>query len=73
MKSKPYVGLKDGVRTVFRSTKTPTTKSHGKRFNAVIGPFRTVRGANYMKLYGANNPHMQTVADAERIAKQNAF
>lgn len=34
-----------------------------------IGPFRTRRGADFMAAYGANNPHCQCVADAERLAK----
>lgn len=39
---------------------------------AVIGPFRTVRGAEFMRQYGEGNPHCQTVGDAERLAKQYA-
>lgn len=55
---------------VFRFAGTPTVESHGDRFNAVIGPFRTKRAAIFMRDYGQNNPHIQCVADAERIAKK---
>lgn len=70
MRTKLWVGLKPGKRTVFRFHSTPTQKSHGEVYNAVIGPFRTVRGAYFMANYGAGNPHCQTVAGAERLAKQ---
>lgn len=48
----------------------PTERNMGWRYLATWGPFRTKRGA----MFGAspmavNNPHVQTVADAERIAK----
>lgn len=65
-----YVGVKGTSREVFRSVSTPTQKSHGEKYAAVIGPFRTVGGAKVMAQYGRNNPHLQTVADAERMAKQ---
>jgi hypothetical protein len=67
-----YVGLKEGTSTVFRSATTPTESSHGDQFSAVIGKFRTVRGAKCMTHYGNNNPHIQHVRDAERIGKQYA-
>jgi len=64
-----YVGLfDDGKREVFRSTATPTAESHGEKYVAVIGPFRTVRGANFMRDHGQGNPHCQCVSDAERLA-----
>lgn len=73
---KPYVGIKfrneqclPPIYSVFKHGTMPTTKSHGKEYGAVIGPFRTMRGAKFMALYGHNNPHLQTVSDAERIAK----
>ena len=67
---KTYVGCKNGIRIVFKANRTPTAATHGHLFNAVIGPFRTVRGANFMATC-ANNPHVQCVNDAERIAKEN--
>jgi hypothetical protein len=63
-----YVGCNQTHRITFRSAENPTTETHGHLYNAVIGPFRTMRGARWMATYGANNPHCQTVADAERLA-----
>ena len=67
LKSRIYVGV-DGAsrRRVFRSVDTPTRDSC--IFAAVIGPFRTLRGARFMAEQGGGNPHCQCVADAERIA-----
>lgn len=68
---RPYVGLKGGVRKVFRSDVTPTEDTHPE-YGAVIGPFRTVRAARYMAKHGGGNPHLVTVADAERIAREES-
>ena len=73
MKSRYYVGLKDGKREVFISIVAPTEKTHGYVYTAVIGPFQTRRGAQFMAAYGANNPHLQTVAEAEKHAKRAAI
>jgi hypothetical protein len=77
MRTRVYVGLRaDGKgREVFRSATTPVAEPHpdthlGPIYSAVIGPFRTRRGAEFMAKFGANNPHCQTVADAERLAAQ---
>jgi hypothetical protein len=70
MATKIYIGQKGNLREIFRSAKTPTQESHGHKYNAVTGPFRTLAGAKVMLQYGRNNPHLQTVADAERMAKQ---
>lgn len=70
MVSRLYVGInKSGHWKVFRSKEEPTHSSHGHIYGAVIGPFRTKAGAEFMAKYGKGNPHLQTVADAERIAK----
>ena len=66
---KIYVGCKGNKREVFRADFTPTFDTHGKLYAAVIGPFRTLRGADFMAEKGQGNPHAQTVADAERIAR----
>lgn len=68
--SRIYVGLAPytGRREVFRAASEPTEQSHGERFASVIGPFRTLRGAEFMRDYGRSNPHCQTVDDAERLA-----
>lgn len=74
MKNKIYVGLRAGATSiVFRSATEPTETSHGKMFNAVMGPFRTLRGARFAALFGRGNPHIQHVNDAERIAKIHAY
>ena len=68
---KYYCGLKTiGGREIFRCADTPTREIHGASYLAVIGPFRTKRGAQFMADYGRNNPHLQTVEDAERISKK---
>jgi len=70
MASRIYVGVKGSTRKVFRSEKIPTHQSHGDKYSAVIGPFRTKAGAEVMAKYGRNNPHLQTVSEAEKMAKQ---
>jgi len=69
---KYYVGhfSKSGGRDeVFQHDSTPTEESHGKQYGAATGPFRTLAGAQYMAQYSQhNNPHLQTVDDAERLA-----
>lgn len=69
-----YVGVNGvaNMRELFRCRSKPTEKSHGRKYGAVIGPFRTIRGAKAMVHFGCNNPHMQSVSDAERIGKQYA-
>lgn len=64
-----YVGIKGSKREVFRSATKPTEESHGHQYVAVIGPFRTLQGAKFMATYGEGNPHCQTVAEAEKLAK----
>jgi hypothetical protein len=71
-KAKFYVGCKPGEWHVFKSDIEPTTETHGRLYNACIGPFRTKRGAEFMRKHGKGNPHCQTVAQAERLAKQYA-
>jgi len=63
-----WVGCKDGVRTCFSYKETPTQESHGALYAAVIGPFRTKRGQEFMAKHGAHNPHCRCVADAERLS-----
>jgi hypothetical protein len=65
---KYYVGTKGLKREVFTSSTTPTVESHGDRFTAVIGPFYTKAGATVM-VNAWGSPSVQTVADAERIAR----
>lgn len=44
----------------------------GVTVGAIIGPFRTRRAADLCASTGGANPHIQCVADAERIAKRIA-
>ena len=67
-RNKWYVGLNDGKRELFRSAVTPVQDG---RYLAVWGPFQTKRGALFGLRHGANNPHVQSVSDAERIARQH--
>ena len=63
------LGLAGVKREVFTSASEPTEQSHGHLYVAAIGPFRTLRGARFMRDHGRGNPHCQTVADAERLAR----
>jgi len=69
MKNKYYIGLKSGDRHLFKSFTNPTQNNYGGIYNAVIGPFKTKRGAIFMLEHGVNNPHCRCVADAERLSK----
>lgn len=75
MRKQNYVGFKRGGKpgTSVKLERLllaapPTNEEYGDRFFAFIGPFRTARGAKFMVQNGWNNPHVQTVNDAERIA-----
>ena len=66
-----YVGHKSGIARAFPSTITPSESSHGWLFNAVVGPFRTRRAAEWAASPAAyNNPHYHHVRDAERIVAE---
>lgn len=66
-----YVGIAaDLGRTVFTFETEPTHDTHGAQYVAVIGPFRSRFAAQLCADYGQGNPHMQTVADVERLAKR---
>jgi hypothetical protein len=65
-----WVGCLQGGREVFRYSGIPSVESHGTQYAACIGPFKTVRGAEFMAVCGGSNPHVQCVRDAERIAKE---
>lgn len=67
-RSRLWVGVRANVRSVFRAVGVPTHDTHGNLYTLTIGPFRTRAGADFMANSGAGNPHVQCVADAERIA-----
>lgn len=71
--SRLWLGISGTARTVFRSVETPTQETHGAQFAACVGPFRTKRGAEFMRDYGRANPHCQCVNDAERLARGEAY
>ena len=58
--------------TVFRSMQTPTFATHGDQYQAVVGPFLSQRGADFMVRYGQGNPHCRTVDEAELLARMDA-
>lgn len=65
------VRVDNGSREVFRSATTPTHETHGQTYKMVTGPFKTLRAARFMAVcQDGSNPHLQTVADAERISKK---
>ena len=70
--AKNYLGLKreDNKREIFKCEFEPTWLSHGADYNCVIGPFRTMRGAIFMRDHGENNPHCRNVAEAEKLGKK---
>lgn len=72
MKPRYYLGLRfnPDVRQVFKSATVPTDRSHGAEYVACIGPFRTKRGAEFMR--DNPGPCVITVADAELRAKGGA-
>lgn len=70
MTQKPFIGVKhDGSREVFFAGNEPADESYDALYAIVIGPFRTAGGAEIVRDYGRGNPHVQTVEDAERIAR----
>ena len=67
---KIYLGMNEGRRDIFRSEGTPTPGTHGATYAAVVGPFRTLRGARFMRDFGQGNPHCLCVDHAERLGKR---
>ncbi len=65
-----YVGYTEASLVAFESDTEPTQASHGDRFFAVMGPFKTQEAAEFMAKHGRGNPHCGTVADVERIVRQ---
>jgi len=68
---KIYVGIRNKHRIVFRAYFHPTWHTHGHLYTLVIGPFETMAGAVYLRDHGENNPHIQHVDDAERLAHES--
>jgi hypothetical protein len=57
---------------LFASLVTPTQETHSHLYTCVQGPFRTRLVARWFNRYGWGNPHVRTVADAERLAREAA-
>ena len=70
MRKRYYVGLGGSKPTLLHLESDPTRGTHGHLYAAVIGPFQTKRGAEFMRDYGQGNPHIYHVRDAERLAKE---
>ncbi len=69
-RKKLYVGIHKETRKriPFRSS-SDSEAVHGHEFSYLIGPFRTPKAAKIMAAFGGNNPHLQTVYDAEKMAR----
>jgi hypothetical protein len=68
-----YLGKRpEGDWVLFSSPRTPTRETHGHLYTCAQGPFRTRLAARWFNRYGRGNPHVQTVADAERLAREAA-
>lgn len=65
-----YLGRRaQGDLILFHAAQTPTKETHGLRFTAVIGPFKSKVGASYYARYGRNDPRIHNAGDAERLAR----
>jgi hypothetical protein len=68
-----YLGKRlQGDWVLFSSPCTPAQETHGHLFTRAQGPFRTRLAARWFNRYGWGNPHVHTVADAERLAREAA-
>ena len=68
-----YLGKRpQGNWVLFSSPCTPTQETHGHLYTCAQGPFRTRLAARWFNRYGWGNPHVHTVADAERLAREAA-
>ena len=64
-----YLGFKHGTIQTFKAIGPVTEAEYGTRYLAVLGPFRTRRAALFCRRTWPN-VHVQTVQDAERIARR---
>lgn len=62
-----------GDWVLFSSPCTPTRETHGHQYACAQGPFRSRLAARWFNRYGWGNPHVHTVADAERLARKAAM
>jgi hypothetical protein len=64
-----YVGCLTNRYEVFRFVGVPEPGTLSQ-YTHVIGPFKSKRGAEFMRDHGRFNPHVRSVSDAERLARQ---
>jgi len=71
VKIKYYIGINLATdrREVFATLRRPTWRSHGKRYNAVIGPFRNVRAALWTRDNGATRPPYRCGPDLAKTCR----
>jgi hypothetical protein len=68
-----YLGKRpQGDWILFASPVPPNNETHGHLYTCTQGPFRTRLAARWFNRYGRGNPHVHTVADAERLAREAA-
>ncbi len=68
-----YLGKRpQGDWVLFSSPCPPTQETYGHLYTCAQGPFRTRLAARWFNRYGWGNPHVHTVADAERLAREAA-
>lgn len=68
-----YLGKRpQGDWVLFSSPRMPTRETHGHLYTCAQGPFRTRLAARWFNRYGWGNPHVHTVAAAERLAREAA-
>lgn len=74
-KNQYWIGIhkETGNRFEIIDPETPARGGKYPEFCAVIGPFRTRRGAAYMRDFGTNNPHLQSADDADRLASEENY
>lgn len=68
-----YLGKRpQGDWALFAFTRTPTQEKHSHLYTCAQGPFRTRLAACWFNRYGWGNPHVHTVTDADRLAREAA-
>lgn len=71
-KKQYYIGVANNQREIILILWMETQrerKGQVSKYHYTIGPFYTKRGAVFMRDHGQNNPHCQTVQDAERLGR----
>jgi hypothetical protein len=68
-----YLGKRpQGDWVLIATPVAPTKETHGHLYTCAGGPFRTRLAARWFNRYGWGNPHVHTVVDAERLAREAA-